>query len=315
MLVALPAGELAEPPSGQVRLISKAGVVLFVIVMGATWLGASNATREIVKELPIYLRERAVGLSIPAYVASKAVVLGLLTMVQAIVLVALATARQGGPRDAILLGWPTGELAVVAALTGLAGMALGLLISAAASRVDRAMAILPIVLLLELILAMGAIFPDMTKEPVLKQASFAAGTQWGFSGLAATADLNRVQAFNSVANEFPTVDLKDPVGVLRRLSSVGEGEERWDHERTAWLLDAGALTILTCGALVGAGVALRRYDRDLRRETDMAGGRDDHRRDRRYGVRKRFRGDVDHGRRRWMGRVGADSRSGARSQF
>ena len=263
MLVALPAGELAEPPAGELRLISKAGLVLLVIVMGTTWLGASNAAREIVKELPIYRRERAVGLSIPAYVASKALVLGVLTVAQAIVLVALATARQAGPRDAVLLGWPTGEMALVAALTGLAGMALGLLISAAATRVDRAMALLPVVLLVELVLAMGAIFPQMTAKPVLKQVAYLAGTQWGFAGIASTADLNRLQVLNDVANEFPTVDLTDPLGMLGRLAALPRGEPRWDHERDALLLAVGALAALTLAGLVGAGLALRRHDRDL----------------------------------------------------
>ncbi|HEX9505731.1 MAG TPA: ATP-binding cassette domain-containing protein, partial [Acidimicrobiia bacterium] len=75
MLVALPAGELKLPPRGEVRLVSTAALVLWVVGMGATWLGASNAAREIVKELPIFRRERAAGLSLSAYIASKAVVL------------------------------------------------------------------------------------------------------------------------------------------------------------------------------------------------------------------------------------------------
>jgi hypothetical protein len=122
MLFALPANELADTPTGEIRLLSKAALVLLVIVMGTTWLGASNSVREIVKELPIFQRERAVGLSIPAYVGSKAAVLGVLTVMQAVVLVLLATARQGGPSDAVVLWWPLGELMVIAALTGLAAI-------------------------------------------------------------------------------------------------------------------------------------------------------------------------------------------------
>ena len=45
-----------------------------LLALGATWLGTSNAIREIVKELPVYERERAIGLSASAYVASKALV-------------------------------------------------------------------------------------------------------------------------------------------------------------------------------------------------------------------------------------------------
>ena len=166
--------------------------MLLVLVMGTTWLGASNAVREIVKELPIYRRERAVGLSIPAYVASKALVLGVLTVAQAFVLVSIATARQGGPRDAVLLGWPIGGAGVVAARsTGLAAMALGLLVSAASRGVDRAMAILPVVLIVELLLAMGGDLPG----PIDGEAGAEAGrvrrrARSGASRrLASTADL------------------------------------------------------------------------------------------------------------------------------
>ena len=51
--------------------------------------------------------------------ASKAVVLGGLTVLQAVVLVAL---RHGGdgPTDAAVLGWAPGELMVIVALAGTA---------------------------------------------------------------------------------------------------------------------------------------------------------------------------------------------------
>ncbi len=53
----------------------------------------SNAIREIAKELPIYRRERAAGLSIPAYLGSKMAVLGVIVAVQA----AVARARDSPP--------------------------------------------------------------------------------------------------------------------------------------------------------------------------------------------------------------------------
>ena len=258
MLLALPPGELAEPPPGEVRLLSKAGLVLLVVFMGATWLGASNAVREVAKERAVFLRERAVGLSVPAYLGSKALVLGVLTVAQAAVLTLLAIARQGGPEDAVLLGSGRLELVAVAALTGLAGMALGLLLSSLVARVDRAMSLLPVVLLVQLVLAMGAVFPEMTEKPVLEQASYAAGAQWGFAAGASTADLNRLHAFNDVASELPTVDLTDPLGVLRGLLALGEGEPRWEHEPAAWLTAAGALALLVVLPLAAAGLALSR---------------------------------------------------------
>ena len=83
-------------------------------------------------------------------------------------------------------------------LAGICGMALGLLISALASTADQAMTVLPVVLLLELLLAMGGLFPDVVDKPVLKQLSYAASTQWSFAAAASSVDLGRMQALDSV---------------------------------------------------------------------------------------------------------------------
>jgi ABC-type multidrug transport system ATPase subunit len=259
MLLALPPSQLEPPPDGDVRLAAKGGLVLLILVMGVTWLGASNAVREIVKELPIFRRERAVGLSTSAYVASKAVVLAVLTAFQAAVLVALATARQGGPIDAVTLGWPVGEVAFALALTGIAAMALGLLVSALTSRTDRAMAVLPIVLVVELILAMGGVFPEVARQPGLEQLSHVAGTQWGFAATASTAGLNDLEPLNGLAEAVPTLNLAEP----RTSSDVAaalRGEPRWDHKPRTWAIDVIALAGLTLAALIAAALALRRYD-------------------------------------------------------
>jgi hypothetical protein len=78
ILLISPSGALAGRASP-----GDASTVLLSVVLGATFLGQSNAIREICKELPIYVRERAVGLSVVSYVASKAVVLGTITVAEA----------------------------------------------------------------------------------------------------------------------------------------------------------------------------------------------------------------------------------------
>jgi len=120
----------------------EATVLILALVIGATWLGMLNAIREIVKELPIYQRERSVGLSISAYLASKVTVLSVFTIFQAIVVVGIGVARQKvfeyDPRSGAQLAHATGsflmspkpELIIDIALTGLAAMALGLMVSA-----------------------------------------------------------------------------------------------------------------------------------------------------------------------------------------
>ena len=61
--------------------------VLLILVMAACLTGVANAVRELVKERAIYTRERAAGLSAGVYLWSKLVVLGLISALQAVVLV------------------------------------------------------------------------------------------------------------------------------------------------------------------------------------------------------------------------------------
>jgi ABC transport system ATP-binding/permease protein len=258
IMLTMPAGELGAPGEGHIRLLPNAGLVLLVALLSTTWLGASNAIREIVKERAIVQRERAIGLLPSAYVASKTFVLSVLTVVQTLILVPIALAREGGPASGSLLGWPLGELWIAAALAGLAGMALGLLISSLSRTADRAMSVLPIVLIAQLLLAMGGLFPDLIDKPVLKQASYAAGTQWAFSAGASTIDIGRLQSIDRLARQVPVVDLADPTPVLEALTSDPSVDARWKHIPRAWLLDLLALVALTAAGLLGAIAAVRR---------------------------------------------------------
>lgn len=260
MLAALPPGELAAPAATEVRLVSTAGLVLFVLLVGATWLGANNAVREIARELPVLRRERAIGVSLSAYVTSKALVLGGLTVLQALVLVALAIARQDGPTSGVVLGWGPGELVVVVALAGVAAMALGLLVSAVAGSPVRATSVLPVLLILQLVLSAGPVLPGVVDQPVLRELSYAASAQWGVAAAAATVDLNGLQQFDDRLRDLRTIDATDPTPALRALTGPAQPESRWAPTLSAWLTSMGALLALTVVPLVGAALALRRFD-------------------------------------------------------
>lgn len=260
MLVALPQNELAFPADTQVRFVSTAGLVLFVVLLGTTWLGANNAIREIARERALFQRERAAGVSVSAYVASKALVLGVLTAGQAAVLAAIALAGQGGPGRAVVLGWPLGELLVVVALAGLASMALALLVSAVAGTPDRATTLLPIVLILQFVLSAGGVLPELVDKPVLRELSSVSSAQWGFAAAASTADLNELQAFTDQLRGLREVDAADPGPAIDALAQPVEPEARWAHERGAWSAAIGILALLTVAPLVGAVVILHRRE-------------------------------------------------------
>lgn len=110
----------------------------YVLVLSCLWFGVLNACREIVKERAILDRERLVGLSLKAYVASKLQVQALVTFVQCLLLQGVLHVGLG------LHGPPLGLFATFW-LTALAGVGLGLVISCLAGTADRAVSLAPLV--------------------------------------------------------------------------------------------------------------------------------------------------------------------------
>jgi len=133
----------------------RALMALHIITASAIFLGASNAAREITKESAIYARERLVSLGVVPYVTSKVIVLSLLCLVQAAVLVGVFAAGIDLPGSNWEL-YP--KLLAAVFLTELAGLSMGLLVSALSANSDRAMTIVPILLIPQLIFA-GALIP------------------------------------------------------------------------------------------------------------------------------------------------------------
>jgi ABC-type multidrug transport system ATPase subunit len=128
---------------------------LKVMMLSAIWLGAFNAARAISGESAIYARERLVNLGVIPYVLSKVGVLAVLCVVQSVLLLAILALRidlWGLGRGVYL------ELQATIILTSLAGLTLGLLASAAVSNTDQAMALVPILLIPQLIFD-GAFVP------------------------------------------------------------------------------------------------------------------------------------------------------------
>lgn len=120
---------------------------LFIAAIISIWFGANNAVREIVSESGIYVRERMVNLKIPSYVFSKFAVLAGIAFIQCLLFVGVIV---GAGRLA------TGNflsLTVILYLTSVAGIATGLFLSALVNSTEKAMSILPLVLIPQLLLS------------------------------------------------------------------------------------------------------------------------------------------------------------------
>lgn len=128
--------------------------ILFLLAMTAVWFGCSNAARELVKERAIYLRERMVNLGLVPYVLSKVVVLAAFAFIQCVLLLFILDVWFGVPGS-------MGLLLAGMLLASLVGILLGLALSALVGSADRAMTLLPILLIPQVLFTIPAVQMDM----------------------------------------------------------------------------------------------------------------------------------------------------------
>ena len=136
---------------------------IFIAAIIAIWLGANNAIREIVSESEVYARERLVNLKIPSYVFSKFAILSGIGLIQCVLFVFILTVF--GRFDAVDFFMTTAILY----LSLLAGVAIGLFFSALVSSTEKAMSILPLILIPQLLLSgflkpLDDLYVNLTKE-------------------------------------------------------------------------------------------------------------------------------------------------------
>jgi ABC transport system ATP-binding/permease protein len=178
------AGGLTGPSNGL------AIQLLLILVMSACLIGVANAVRELVKERAIYARERAAGLSPGAYLASKLVVLGVISAVQSVILVAIGLAGRPLPPRGVLTSLPLAEIMLGVAVLAIASMTAGLLISAAVNSSDKTLPFLVVTVLVEVVLSGGVI--RLNGSAGLEQLAWLTPSRWGFAAVASTIDLNHV---------------------------------------------------------------------------------------------------------------------------
>ncbi|MFD9110060.1 FHA domain-containing protein [Streptomyces bottropensis] len=228
IMIALPfvMGAMARALAGSTLDRETAMNALLILCVGGVLTGAANAVRELVKERVIYRRERAVGLSRSAYLMSKVVVLGTITVLQAVVLtlVALLGVDLNAPGGEGVLMPPLVEITVAVALLSFTAMMLGLVVSALVRKEEVTMPLLVLLAIVQVVFC-GALL-DVNGTIVLEQLAWLVPSRWAFAAMAGTIDLERI-----------VPDTTDPL---------------FAHSAGVWLLDVGMLVVLSllCGWLV-----------------------------------------------------------------
>ncbi|MGW5431313.1 FHA domain-containing protein [Streptomyces sp. NPDC004059] len=238
VMIALPfiMGAMARALAGGRLDRDTAMNALLILCVGAVLTGAANAVRELVKERVVYQRERAVGLPRSAYLMSKIVVLGTISVVQAVVLtlVALLGVDLNTPGGRGVLLPPLVEIALAAAFLAFTAMMLGLLVSALVRKEEVTMPLLVLLAIVQVVFC-GALLP-LNGVPGLEQLSWLVPSRWALGAMAGTVGLSQI---------VPGKLTADPL---------------FRHSTGVWLLDMAMLVVLS--VLYGLMVArlLRRHE-------------------------------------------------------
>ncbi|HEU5417940.1 MAG TPA: FHA domain-containing protein [Streptosporangiaceae bacterium] len=257
---------------------SDAASLLLILVISACFTGAANSVRELVKERSIYTRERAAGQSAGAYLLSKLVILGIISAIQAVVLVGISLpGKKMPPTGSFLTHLPLVELLLAIGVLAIASMTLGLFISVLVNSSDKTMPLLVVLVMFQVILT-GGIFPLAGKAGI-NQVSYISPSRWGFAATASTANLNVIQqpadggqaaaitirttshlgSKHPQASGSPSASASDKPGGKKSGSpsksgnpgkSGGSSEPKvatdplWRHTSSTWLTDVGMMLVL-----------------------------------------------------------------------
>ena len=207
--------------------------LLVLLIIGGALMGCAASIREIVKEQAIYRREHTIGLSRGAYLASKLVILTMLTGLQGLALGVLGVVFLPGPDEPLLIPSARLEVAFAVATISVVSMVVGLLISAMIDNADRGMPLLVLVVMAQLILC-GGLFPVRDQVP-MGQLSWLSPSRWAYAMGAATVNLNTI-------------------------SSPGTDDPLWRHTLGAWLTAFGMCLVLAVVMVALLVAALSRLD-------------------------------------------------------
>jgi ABC-type multidrug transport system ATPase subunit/pSer/pThr/pTyr-binding forkhead associated (FHA) protein len=213
-----------------------AQTLLLILVMAACLSGTANSIREFVKEREIYERERMAGLSSGAYLMSKVLVLGVVSLIQALIIVIIGLAGTKMPATAAAIpGPPIIEIAVATVVLCVVSMLLGLLISTLVSKSDQTMPALVVVTMIEVVLSGGVFALGAGAEAYI---SMIAPARWGMAAMASTINLNVITPPNPLAPVKP--------------------DALWTHSAAQWGTDMGVLVLIGLLCLLVAGFRLSR---------------------------------------------------------
>jgi ABC-type transport system involved in multi-copper enzyme maturation permease subunit len=154
--------------------------------LGTVFIGLSTSIQEIIKEDPIRLREKSVGIRSGTYLMSKVFVLGVVTSIQSVIFVSIVLFNRPVPVEGLFLNSSYLEVLFLTVFLGFTSMCLGLLISSILSSAEQAMPILVGLTMAQVVLS-GAL--PGKNEGFIALISPIVPSYWSMNSLAASVDL------------------------------------------------------------------------------------------------------------------------------
>ena len=216
--------------------------VYFVLSLVAIWFGTSVAAREIIRERPVFRRERMVNLGILPYLGSKLFVIGLIVTFQCLLLfvpLKLLDLANVMAMPGELFGIP--QLWAMLLTAGV-GVALGLFISALVRTSEMATSLVPLILIPQIL------FSGLVGVPfgLSKVVALTMPAAWSFDTM----------------KRFSTLDTLEPEGAERNWPTQGKGLYKYTKDENEKIIANARKSIDDYKK--DAETKFREYDRQVR---------------------------------------------------
>lgn len=227
--------------------------MMFALSCSGIWIGLFNSIQEICKERVIVKREYMANLKLPGYIMSKLVLQALLGFAQAAILTYVFLGLIGEERNGIFTDNFSPEILLTVWLAIMASVAMGFIISALVQTGDKAMAVAPFVLIVQLLFS-GILFP--LDGGVGEYISYCTMSRWSVEALGSITTLNDLEPR---MQEELREQLQMPEFELER-DAEDFFESTKEHVMKDWLILMG----MTALFVVVSTISLRSVAKDRR---------------------------------------------------
>ena len=159
---------------------------LMILILGTVFIGLSTSVQEIIKEDPIRLREKSVGIRSGTYLMSKVLILGIATTIQSVIFASILLFNRPVPEKGLFIGSSYLEILFLTVALGFASMCLGLLVSSILSSPEQAMPILVGLTMAQVVLS-GAL--PGKNEGIIDLISPVVPSYWSMNAFSASVNL------------------------------------------------------------------------------------------------------------------------------